>query len=118
MEMFFQEDIAKKLIRVQQIIVILTLGYLEIMEAEVFKTAKVMSAVKNIMANVHKNYLIFVQFVCRNLTDEQKTKTEEWVGQLFHILQNRPDNKSYYKANNTQTLIRNNELSINLLKTL
>ena len=70
------------------------------------------------MANIHKNYLIFVQFVCRNLTDEQKTKTQEWVAQLFYILQNRPDNKSYYKSNNTQTLIRNNELSINLLKTL
>ena len=118
MEMFFQEDIAKKLIRVQQILVALTIGYLEIMEDNVYKTAKSISAIKNVLANLHKNYLIFVQFVCRNLTDEQKSKTQEWVRQLFHILQNRPDTKSYYKANNTQTLIRNNELSINLLKTL
>ena len=118
MEMFFQEDIAKKLIRVQQIIVCITFGYVELNEIEVFKKSKTMSAVKNIMTNIHKNYLIFVQFVCRNLTDDQKTKTQEWVAQLFYILQNRPDNKSYYKSNNTQTLIRNNELSINLLKTL
>jgi len=52
------------------------------------------------------------------LTETQKEKTKEWVNELYFILQDRPAAKTYYKSNNTQTLIRNNEISVNLLKTL
>lgn len=88
------------------------------MEPSITKSAKNLSSIKNIMTNVHKNYLIFVEFICKNLTSEQRTKTKEWVEELFNILQNRPEAKNYYKSNNTQILIRNNEISMNLLKTM
>jgi hypothetical protein len=70
------------------------------------------------MSNMHKNFLIFVDFICKNLTYQQRTKTKQWVDELYYILSNRPAAKTHYQCNNTQTLIRNNELSSNLLKNL
>jgi len=70
------------------------------------------------MMNIHKNYLVFVEFICKNLTNEQRSKTKEWVDELYRILQDRPAAKTYYRSNNTQTLIRNNEISASLLKNL
>jgi len=54
MELFFEEDNAKKLIRNQQIILALAIGYIELMEEEILKSTKSISSVKNIIANVHK----------------------------------------------------------------
>lgn len=118
MGLFFEEENAKKLIRVQQILMLLSIGLIELMESEIFKKSTSISAIKNILANIHKNYLIFIEFICKNLTEHQKQKTKEWVTELFRILQDRPAAKTYYKSNNTQKLIMNNELSLNLLKHL
>lgn len=77
-----------------------------------------MTSIKNILNNLHKNYLIFIEFICKNMTDQQMEKTKLWVNELYRILRERPAAKSYMRFNNTQTLIRNNEISLNLLKTL
>lgn len=61
------------------------------------KSHQTMAAVKNILANLHKNYLVFVEFICKNLTHQQKEKTKEWVDELYKILQERPAAKAYYK---------------------
>jgi len=52
------------------------------------------------------------------LNDQQKNKTKQWVDELHNILVERPASKSYNTLNNTQTLKRNKEMSVNLLKTL
>lgn len=118
MQLFFEEESSKKLIRQQQILLLLVIGYIELMEEPIKKSHKTLASIKNIMTNVHKNYLVFVEFICKNLNYEQRTKTKEWVDELYRILEERPAAKTYYKCNNTQTLIRNNELSQNLLKGL
>ena len=118
MQLFFEEESSKKLIRHQQIIVILIMGFIELMEYKMLKSHQTMTSVKNILANIHRNYLVFVEFICKNLTYQQKTKTKEWVEELYRILEERPVAKTYYRCNNTQTLVRNNELSQNLLKNL
>jgi hypothetical protein len=118
MQLFFEEESSKKLIRHQQILLMLTVGYVELMSVNIFKSSRNLSSVKNIMSNMHKNFLIFVDFICKNLTYQQRTKTKQWVDELYYILSNRPAAKTHYQCNNTQTLIRNNELSSNLLKNL
>lgn len=47
------------------------LGFIENMEVQDFNNVKLYSAVKNVMRNVHRNYLVFVEFICKNLTPEQ-----------------------------------------------
>ena len=113
-----RKKVQNKLIRQQQIILILTLAYVELLDSSSFRNVKIISSLKNIMINIHKNYLVFVEFICKNLTNEQRSKTKEWVDELYHILQDRPAAKTYYRSNNTQTLIRNNEISVSLLKNL
>lgn len=63
MQLFFEEESSKKLIRQQQIILVLVVGYIELMESKIIKSLKIMSSVKNILANAHKNYLVFVEFI-------------------------------------------------------
>ena len=63
MQLFFEEDDSKKLIRIQQIILLLTIGYIELMNTNLYKNAKNVSSVNNIMSFMHKNYLIFVDFI-------------------------------------------------------
>jgi hypothetical protein len=118
MQLFFEEESSKKLIRHQQILLLLTIGYIELMQTNIYKSSRNLSSIKNIMSNMHKNFLIFVDFICKNLTYQQRTKTKQWVDELYYILNNRPAAKTHYRCNNTQTLIRNNELSSNLLKNL
>ena len=57
------------------------------MNSQISKNPKILSAVKNILQNVHKNYLVFVEFICKNLTPEQRVKTQEWASILLQILQ-------------------------------
>jgi len=73
----FEGDKVKKLIREYQIIFILTLGYLEIIESVKNTNFKNFSSIKNILANVHNNYLVFLRFLYRFLTDDQKEKHKE-----------------------------------------
>lgn len=65
---------------------------------------KILTSVKNILQNVHKNYLVFVEFINKNLTPEQRNRTLEWASALETILETRPTIKSYYKTTNSQTL--------------
>ena len=46
-------------------------GYIETMDASDFNNVKIYSAIKNVIRNVHRNYLVFVEFICKNLTPEQ-----------------------------------------------
>jgi len=45
-------------------------------------------------------------------------KTQQWVNELYNILNERPVARAYSNWNNTQTLIRNNQMSNDLLKSL
>lgn len=44
-----------------------------------YNNVKIFSAVKNIIRNVHRNYLVFIEFICKNLTTEQREKTFDWA---------------------------------------
>jgi len=93
-------------------------SYVEVMGQYLNDNPKILNAVKNILQNVHKNYLVFVEFINKNLTPEQRSKTHEWASSLESILEDRPSVKTYYKNTNSQILAQNNEISINLLKTI
>ena len=97
---------------------ILILGYVEQMGSHEFNNVKIYSQIKNVFINVHRNYLVFVEFICKNLTPDQKEKTRDWANCLYNVLQDRPNVKGQYKSNNSEILRRNNELSLNMIKSL
>jgi len=68
MSLFFEEEVSKKLIRQQQVLLIIIMGFIETMDAIEYNNVKIFSAVKNVIRNVHWNYLVFIEFICRNLT--------------------------------------------------
>lgn len=51
MELFFEEENSIKLMRHQQIILILALGYVEVMENSIFKNPRILTTIKNILNN-------------------------------------------------------------------
>lgn len=119
MESFFEEESSKKLIRQQQIILILVMSYIETSECNFLREPQSRSSIKNILENAHKNYLIFVDFICRNLTADQKRQTFSWAEALMTVLKTRSTRKTFYKSdNNSETLRKNNEISLQLLKKL
>lgn len=63
MQLFFEEESSRKYIRIQQILLVMTFGYAELMYASLSKNTRNMTSVKNILSNMHKNYLIFVEFI-------------------------------------------------------
>lgn len=96
MQLFFEGDDSQKIIRCQQIIVILVIGYLEVMDTSLYSNIKSISSISNIMSFMHKSYLIFVEFICAHLNDQQREKTQQWVDALYNILNERPAAKTYY----------------------
>ena len=101
MQLFFEEESSKKLIWTQQIVLATIVSYVEVMGQYLVDNPKILNAVKNILQNVHKNYLVFVEFINKNLTPEQRSKTHEWASSLEAILENRPSVKTYYKNTNS-----------------
>ena len=118
MELFFEEVNSQKLIRQQQVVLVLVLGFAESLAPFELNNSKITRQLKSALKHVHQNYLVFVEFICKNLTQAQKEKTHEWAAALIRILGERPQVKTYSKSNNSQTLKRNNELTINIMKSL
>lgn len=73
---------------------------------------------KNIINNLHRNYLVFIQFITNNLTDDQFEAAIEWAGKLETVLDVRPVMKSHYNVHNSELLQNNNKISLQLLKDL
>ena len=69
---FFEEEKSRKLMKVHQIVQVLTIGYIEVFEQELRSAGKLISAVKNLLYNVHQNFLIFVDFILSSLNEEQR----------------------------------------------
>lgn len=118
LQFYFVEEGYKQLIHQQQIVLMLAMGYIELMKPDTKKNVKSVSSIKNVLTNCHKNTLILKELICKSLDGVQKAEVKEWIDELFLIFQNKFMPKSYYKGNNAGTLARNTEISVNLLKTL
>ena len=124
MQDFFEEEKSKRLMKTHQVVMIITIAYAEHFESELRQKGKLLSAIKNLLANVHQNFLIFVDFIVASLNDEQRnnvsiislTEYQDWAAALLRVLAERPNRKSYYKAQNATTLKKNNDISLSLLK--
>lgn len=93
----FEGDNSKKLIRQYQIAFIMVLGYLECIDSLESLNFKTYSSLKNILNNVHSNYLVFVRFIYKNLSDDQKYQTKDICDQIQKVINDRPTNKSQLK---------------------
>lgn len=94
------------------------LGYLELSKNTENLKFKDYSSIKNIFTNIHKNYLVFMDFLYKNLTKDQINKTKKITEQIFTVLNERPTAKIHYGTTQMQTLKTNNEMSLSMLKSL
>ena len=67
---FFEEEKSRKLMKVHQVVQVLTMSYVECYEQELRNSGKLISAVKNLLYNVHQNFLIFIDFILASLNEE------------------------------------------------
>lgn len=118
MQVFFEEPLSKKLIKTQQILLWIFLGYIDSHEDLIYKSPKTWANLKNIINNLHRSYLVFIQFITWNLTEEQYEAAVDWAGKLTKVLETRPVMKSYYNVHNSELLKNNNNISTNLIKGL
>ena len=84
----------------------------------IFKNFKIWTNTKNIINYLHRNFLVFVQFIWNNLTDEQFDASYDWAVKLENVLQTRPVMKSHYNVYNSDLLQNNNSISFQLIKDL
>lgn len=94
------------------------MSYLEVNESVLFHNPKIRSSIKNIVNNLHRNYMVFIEFITKNLTDEQFYDSLEWTNKLERVLQIRPVMKCNYKVNNSEILESNNKITFSLIKDL
>ena len=71
MESFFEEAHSKKLTRQYQLLVSLAFGFIESMTPAEYSNSKIYTSIKNVMRGLHRNYLVFVEFIHKNLTPQQ-----------------------------------------------
>jgi hypothetical protein len=114
----FEGDAVKKLIRQYQIMFILTLGYLELHKKSESMKLKAYTCIKNILTNVHRNYLVFLEFLYKNLSEDQRERTRRVTEKMLTVLNDRPTNKLQYKCSPSQILKSNNDIAMTMLKTL
>jgi hypothetical protein len=62
--------------------------------------------------------MVFIEFITKNLTDEQFYDSLEWTNKLEKVLQIRPVMKCNYKVNNSEILESNNKIAFSLIKDL
>jgi len=86
----------KHYIRQYQIVFILTIGYLEVLHSVSQIDVKILSSLKSILSNVHRNYLVFVEFLFKNLSEDQRAKLRV-CEDIMRILNERPTNNIQYK---------------------
>jgi hypothetical protein len=118
MQVFFEEESSIKLIKTHQILLWIFMSYLEVNESVLFHNPKIRSSIKNIVNNLHRNYMVFIEFITKNLTDEQFYDSLEWTNKLEKVLQIRPVMKCNYKVNNSEILESNNKIAFSLIKDL
>ena len=80
------------------------MGYIEVNNDDLYFSPKKWSNIKNIINNLHRNYLVFVQFIATNLTDEQYNNSIDWASKLNKVLDTRPVMKSHYNVHNSELL--------------
>ena len=86
--------------------------------SDIYCDQKSWTNIKNIINNLHRNYLIFIQFITNNLNDEQFEQAQDWAAKLEDVLYTRPVMKSHYNVHNSELLQNNNNISLRLLKDL
>lgn len=118
MAVFFEEPLSKKLIKNHQMLLWIFIGFLQITSLEAYNHLKIWTNTKNIINYLHRNFLVFVQFICNNLTEEQFDAAYDWAIQLENVLKTRSVMKSHYNVYNSDLLQNNNSISFQLLKDL
>ena len=118
MAAFFEEPLSKKLIKNHQMLLCVFVGFLQISDMEIYNHLKTWTNSKNIINYLHRNFLVFVQFICNNLTEEQFDAAYDWAIQLENVLKTRSVMKSHYNVYNSDLLQNNNSISFQLLKDL
>ena len=118
MQVFFEEDASRKLIKVHQILLWIFIGFIEIHAESHYTNLKSWNNMKNMIKYLHRSYLVFIQFINGNLSDDQYSTAIDWASKLNHILWTREVMNNLYNVHNSELLKNNNDFTIVLIKDL
>lgn len=118
MQVFFEESLSRKLIKIHQILLLIFIGYIEIHAQSLYKIPNSWSNAKNIIKYLHRSYLVFIQFINGNLSEDQYSTSIDWASKLNNILCTRSAMKNLYNVHNSELLKKNNDITIILIKDL
>ena len=74
----FEGENVRKIVRHNLIIFMLTLGYLEIIEDLKSVNFKTFSSIKSIINNAYNNFIIFLKFLYKHLSEEERLRTKDF----------------------------------------
>ena len=114
----FEGENVRKIVRHNLIIFMLTLGYLEIIEDLKSVNFKTFSSIKSIINNAYNNFIIFLKFLYKHLSEEERLRTKDFWDKILYILNERSQVKQYYKCTQSQVFRNNNDISLTMLKTI
>lgn len=94
------------------------IGYLETSYLGLYQNLKVLENARRIIGYLHRNYLVFVQFIMNNITDEQYKVAYDWAQKLDKVVSTRPVMKTLNNVYNSELLKGNNTAAMKLLMEL
>lgn len=118
MEIFFEEQNSKRLMKYFQVLLCLFIWFLEINESKLYSKNQTWINAKTVIKNLHRNYLVFIEFILNNLTSDQFEFAKEWAEKLQKLLKTRSVMKQSISLFNSDILEKNNNISTTLVKDL
>ena len=86
MQVFFEEELSRKLIKNHQVLLCIFIGFVETHQDIIYKFPKSWSNAKNLIRYLQRSYLVFIQFINGNLSDDQYSTAMDWASKLNNIL--------------------------------
>ncbi|CAI2387443.1 unnamed protein product [Moneuplotes crassus] len=118
MQVFFEEELSRRLIKNHQVLLCIFIGFIESHQNFIYKFSQCWSKAKNLIKYLQRSYLVFIQFINNNLSDDQYNSAMDWATRLNNILCTRPVMEELYGVHNSALLTNNNEICTILIKDL
>lgn len=107
-----------KLMKYFQVLLCLFICFIDINESKLYVKNQTWINVKTVINYIHRNYLVFIEFILTNLTSDQFSFAKEWVEKLQKLVVTRSVMKQSSSLFNSDILEKNNNISTTLIKDL
>jgi hypothetical protein len=107
-----------KLMKYFQVLLCLFICFIDINESKLYAKNQTWINVKTVINYLHRNYLVFIEFILTNLTSDQFSFAKEWTEKLQKLVVTRSVMKQSSSLFNSDILEKNNNISTTLIKDL